>query len=920
MTTPAMRQYKEIKARYPEAVLFFRMGDFYEMFYEDARIASRVLGLALTTRSKGDDPIPLAGIPYHALDSYLAKMIRAGHRVAICEQMEDPKQAKGVVQRDVVRVVTPGTLTEETLLDEHEPNYLAAILPDGRQTGLAWVELSTGKFHCEMLTLGGACDELARLRPAECLLPEDLIETQSPEVRRIKGAISAPLVKRPPYVFDADDADRRLKNHFQVATLEGFGVSDMPAAVAAAGAVLQYLEETQRTALGHISRLQPVRRARFLYLDEATIRSLELVRTMRSESRENTLLSVFDQARTPMGGRLLRQWVQFPLADVERINARQEAVAELVEARGLRDKQAALLDEVSDLERIVARVSVGRAGPRDLLSLGRSLAQMPALKALLADRQSQRLATLQQRIDLMPDLRALLETAISPDAPANLRDGGVISTGYNAELDHLRELRAGGARWLAEFQAREAERTGISTLRVGFNQVFGYYIEISHAHAGKAPDDYIRKQTLKNAERYITPELKEYEGEVLSAQEKAQALEERLFAEVRDAAAAQTAAIQALADVVAELDLLATLADVAVRRRYVRPEVVDGLDLHIVDGRHPVVDANLGSDFVPNDCRLSADDCRMMIITGPNMAGKSTYIRQVALLVLMAQMGSFVPAREARIGVVDRIFTRVGAADELARGQSTFMVEMTETANILNNATDRSLVILDEVGRGTSTFDGLALAWAISEHLARTIGCRTLFATHYHELTELAGLLPATANHNVAVREWQDQVVFLHKIVPGGTDKSYGIHVARLAGLPRPVIERSRQVLQQLEAQHVDEQGNSRLGDLIAAREEAVAEAVAAQADGDGEGGSGGEQAAQSAPAGEAGSGAPTGDASVADALAAGPRSVRRVRRPQLSLFEDPAEVVIAALRKLNLDQMTPLEALVKLKELKDQV
>lgn len=904
MTTPAMRQYKEIKARYKDAVLFFRMGDFYEMFYEDAHVASRVLGLALTTRSKGDDPIPLAGIPYHALDSYLAKMIRAGHRVAICEQMEDPSQAKGVVRRDVVRVVTPGTLTEDTLLDEREPNYLAALLPDGNNAGLAWVELSTGKFHCEMLSIGAACDELARLGPAECLLPEEFLESQPPDMRRIKGATAAPLVKRPGYLFDPADAERRLKEHFQVATLDGFGLADMPAGIAAAGAVLQYLQETQRTALGHVTNLRPVRRARYLYLDEATIRSLELVRTMRSESRENSLLSVFDQARTAMGGRLLRQWILFPLADVGRIVARQEAVAEYVEDRPFREKQAALLDEIADLERIVARVSVGRAGPRDLLALGCSLAQLPPLKALLAERQCNRLDTLQRRIDLMPDLRALLESAISPDSPANLRDGGVIRSGFNAELDNLRQLKSSGAQWLAEFQARQARQTGIANLRVGFNQVFGYYIEVSHANASKVPADYVRKQTLKNAERYITDELKQYETQVLSAAEKAQALEERLFAEVREAAAAQTAAIQALADAVAEVDLLATLAEVAVRRRYLRPKITDGLQLRIVDGRHPVVDAGLGSEFVPNDTDLSPDGCRMMIITGPNMAGKSTYIRQVALLTLMAQMGSFVPAREAEIGVVDRIFTRVGASDELARGQSTFMVEMTETANILNNATERSLVILDEVGRGTSTFDGLALAWAITEHLAHNVGCRTMFATHYHELTELAGLLPATVNYNVAVREWQDQVVFLHRIVPGGTDKSYGIHVARLAGLPREVIDRSRQVLQQLEAQHVDSSGQSRLAEHI--------------------GPAGNGNNSDTAPAAAINSPADPGSTATADeiaaALAHGPSNPRRARRPQLSLFEDSSDIVINILRQLDIDTMTPIEALMKLKELKDKV
>ncbi len=866
-----MQQYKEMKARYPDAILFFRMGDFYEMFYDDARIASKVLGLALTTRSKDtDNPIPLAGVPYHAVDSYLAKMIRAGYRVAICEQIEDPKQAKGVVRRDVVRVVTPGTLTDESMLDDREANYLAAVCPDGPRAGVAWVDLSTGKFWCHDTTVAGACDQMARLGPAECLLPEHIVELDAATTTRLRAAAGSPIVKRPDYLFDPDDAQRRLREHFAVASLDGFGVADMPLGVRAAAAVLQYLEETQRTALGHIRRLTAVRSDRFLYLDEATVRSLELLRPLRGESREHTLLGVLDQTRTPMGARLLRTWIQFPLADTAQINARLDAVALLVADRNLRDDLAAHLDDVADLERIVARVAVLRAGPRDLLALGRSLARMPALKALLAERQAERLRTLEQRIELLPELCTLLKASMADDAPATLRDGGFIRPGYHAELDRLRDISTGGARWLAEFQAREAARTGIPSLRVGFNNVFGYYIEITNAHADKVPPDYVRKQTLKNAERYITEELKLHETEVLGAQEKALALELELFQDIRRRVAEHTAAIQSLADALAELDVLCTFASVAVRQRYVRPEVRDGLELELLDSRHPVLDRTLGADFVPNDCVLSPDECRLMILTGPNMAGKSTYIRQVALVTLMAQMGSFVPARVARIGLVDRIFTRVGAADELARGQSTFMVEMSETANILNNATERSLVILDEVGRGTSTFDGLALAWAITEHLARTIRCRSLFATHYHELTELADLLPATRNFNVAVREWEDEVVFLHKIVPGGTDKSYGIHVARLAGVPREVVHRARDILAALESQHVDESGRS----LLARRVNH-------------------------------------------GALQADPK--RRSAPDQLSLFEDPGRVVIDELRKLNLDAMTPIEALVKLKELKDK-
>ena len=861
MTTPAMKQYRQLKQQYPDAILFFRMGDFYELFYDDARIGSRVMGIALTSRSKGAGAVPMCGVPYHAVDSYLAKMIRAGHRVAICEQMEDPAQAKGLVKRDISRVVTPGTLTDDALLEDKENNFLVAVHLDGERAGLAWVDFSTGGFWVRDLARDAVADELVRLRPRECLFIEGAGEAEADLLRVIREATGAVTTERSAFVFDRGEAERLLTQHFGTDSLEGFGVADMACGLSAAGAVIDYLQETQRTDLGHIRRLQRAQAGRWMYLDEATQRSLELVETLRDRRREHSLLWVLERTETAMGGRLLRQWINFPLAAVEPIRARHQAVEELVQGAEFREELAERLAETSDVERILGRVATRRATPRDLLGLARTLAVLPQIKARLTARESDLLANLEGQLDLLGDLRDLLGRAIADDAPARLTDGDIIRAGYSEELDRLRGVGTSGARWLAEFQAGEARRTGIGSLRVGFNKVFGYYIEVTHAHAGRVPVDFVRKQTLKNAERYITPALKEHEVEVLSAEDKAKALEARLFEEVREAVAAQTDRLQQTAEALANLDVLVSLARVASARGYVRPQMAEEPVLAIRDGRHPVLEQVLGSEFVPNDVALGGDGPRIAIITGPNMAGKSTYIRQVALAALMAHMGSWVPARSATVGLVDRIFTRVGASDELARGRSTFMVEMSETANILNNATERSLVILDEVGRGTSTFDGVALAWATTEHLAARLRCRTLFATHYHELTELADVLDGVANFNVAVREWQDQVVFLHKIVEGGTDKSYGVHVARLAGVPREVVDRARQILSDLEAAHVDAEGRPRI-----------------------------------APA------------------EPGPH----VRQVQLTLFQGEGAAVAEAIRRLNLDEMTPIEALNKLRELRE--
>ncbi len=811
--TPMMKQYHEAKQACPDALLLFRMGDFYELFHDDAKQAAATLNLALTSREKGPNAVPMAGFPHHQLETYLAKLIAAGFRAAVCEQVEDPKKAKGLVRREVTRIVTPGTVTDEALLDPRQSNYLAAVAP-GDPAGVAWVELSTGRFVAAGFPAARVPDQLARIAPAECLLIED--------ADPLPAALDEGMMvtRRPAWAFSHQTARESLAKHLGTAGLEGFAftaAADDVMAVCAAGAVLDYLKETQKSSLEHVDSLIPYRTAGTLEIDQSSRRSLEIARTIREGRREGSLLAVLDRTVTAMGSRMLGDWVANPLTDAATIRARHDAVEELLGEPALAAELADALRQVYDVERLLARVATGRASPRDLSFLGRTLRCLPALKAKLTARKSRRLNQLEAEIDLCVDLRGQIDAALADDCPLAARDGGFIREGFHERLDELRELTRGGKQWIAQYQADETRRTGVSTLKVGFNKVFGYYIEVTNANRDKIPDDYIRKQTLKNAERYITPQLKEYEEKVLTADEKAKDLEYELFLELRDAVAAARRRMQSTAAVLAEIDVLVALAELARQRNYCRPEIVEEPVLQIVDGRHPVLDVvEPEGTFVPNDTTAGGDvdgenGGTILLITGPNMAGKSTYIRQVALLTLMAQIGSFVPARKATIGIADRIFARVGASDELSRGQSTFMVEMTETARRLNTATQRSLVILDEIGRGTSTYDGMSLAWSVVEYLHEHTGCRTLFATHYHELTDLAQSLSGVKNLNVAVREWQDDVIFLHKIVDGSADKSYGIHVARLAGVPKEVIERSKDILAQLEAEHLDATGRAKI-------------------------------------------------------------------------------------------------------------
>lgn len=830
--SPMMRQYQDAKEASGDAILFFRMGDFYELFHEDAKTAARVLSLTLTSRDKGDNPVPMAGFPHHQLDGYLAKLIRAGYRVAVCEQMEDPRQAKGIVKREVTRIVSPGTLTDDALLDPLASNLLVAVFspqPGKRDTskknppgvaahqapshpiGIAWVELSTGRFEAGVFPSERLDDELARLEPAEVLLRDDDGRLSNTSSRSQDSRWT--VTYRPAWQFGTDEAKRLLCDHFGLRDLEGMGWNDGDeVAINAAGAALAYLKETQKNNLDHIASLLPARQGRCLEIDAATRRSLELTHTIRGASRNGSLLEVMDRSVTPMGSRRMAMWLSSPLIDRQQIESRLAAVEELVKEKRLRESIRTLLQDVYDLERLLGRVATGRCGPRDLKQVGRTLGQLPKLKAVLEERHSDRLNQLHQRLELLEEVRDQLERALEDDCPLLVRDGGFIRSGFDARLDELRGLAGGGKEWIARYQAEQIEATGITSLKVGFTSVFGYYLEVTNTHRERIPAHFIRKQTLKNAERYITPELKEYEEKVLTAEDQAKSVEYDLFVALRDLVHGHTASLQRTADALAELDVLAGLAELAVKQNYIRPKIVDDSRLEINDGRHPVLDAMLPQGtFVPNDTFVGLEHGSVLLITGPNMAGKSTYIRQTALLVLMAQMGSFIPAHRATIGIADRIFARVGASDELSRGQSTFMVEMVETARILNTATERSVVILDEIGRGTSTYDGLSLAWSIVEHIHDSIKARTLFATHYHELVELEKSHSGVRNYNVAVKEWDDQLVFLHRIARGGADKSYGIHVARLAGIPRDVNERAKDILAQLEIDHLNKHGQSKL-------------------------------------------------------------------------------------------------------------
>lgn len=800
-----MKQFHHFKQKYPDAVLFFRMGDFYETFYEDAKTCSRVCGLALTSRSKGDNAVPLAGMPYHAVDSYLKKMLQEGYKVAICEQIENPDTTKGVVKRDVVRIVTPGTLTDDNLLSAKEDNFLCAVkLGSDSTAAISWVDISTGHFLAQQVTEDGLLDRILRISPAECLFPDtrgQLFEAEFKNLQKqISQLTSAVITERPGWYFEPYQAEKKLLKHFKTASLEGFGFNEGEPAICAAGAVIEYLSETQKTALGHIQSLKKVDPKNHMQIDAVSLQSLEVLQTIRTHSRKGTLLKCLDKTLTSMGARMFRNWLCMPLCDMDAIGLRQDAVEEIKQPGCGLDEIQKILSEIYDLERIAARISTFRVNPRDLLALLATLGHIPKLRKLLKQLTSDLWLRLAGDADSMDELAELLDSAIDPDSPVHLREGGVIKAGFNRQLDQLRSISKDGKSWLGQYQKQQVEKTGISRLKIGYNRVFGYYIEVSHSNTKKVPADYVRKQTLKNAERYITEQLKDYESKVLGAEEKAIDLESKLFEQIRIETSKYLQRLLKLADTVARCDCLAGMASLASTKGYVRPKITDEIELVIKEGKHPVLKESLGAEFVPNDIELGGDNGDVLVITGPNMSGKSTYIRQNALLVIMAQTGSFIPAKQARIGLVDRIFTRVGASDELVRGQSTFMVEMTETANIVNNATEKSLVILDEIGRGTSTYDGLSIAWAVTEYIATSLKCRTLFASHYHELTELAELFENVKNCNVAVREWMEQVVFLHKILPGGTDKSYGIYVAQLAGLPKTIIERSREILNELES------------------------------------------------------------------------------------------------------------------------
>jgi len=801
-----MEQFRRAKKEAPGALLFFRMGDFYELFHEDAVVASRELGLTLTSRSKGSpQPIPMAGVPVRAVDGYLVRLVRKGHRVAICEQLTDPREAKGIVERGIVRIVTPGTLTEENALDARASNYLASLVVSHERAGLAWVDLSTGRMQgCELST-ERVLDELARLAPSELLVSPETLEGRAHWKAELTEHVGVALTEREPWRFARDGALRALTRHFRVKSLEGFGIDAESLLVPAAGALIEYAAETQRAACEHILRLEPLVPDDYLLLDRATRQCLELVETQREHRREGSLLGVLDSTLTPMGARTLREWLLHPLRDVEAIRARQGGVAELVGAPFLREEVRELLEDVHDVERLCGRLSTGRANGRDLVALGNSLAVVPRLREKLAGAQSNALQRLAGALDPLEDVSGRIRATLVDEPPLTLKEGGLVRRGFSPELDELHAIAGDARSWMARFQAEESTRSGIPGLKIGFNSVFGYYIEVPRSQVERVPASYVRKQTVKAAERYVTSELKEFEDKVLNSESLSMEREYEIFQELRAAVALEVARILAAARAIAELDALGSLASVAAAQRYVAPVVDDGDEIRIADGRHPVIERSSACEsFVPNDAHLDLSGRRLTILTGPNMAGKSTYIRQVALIVLLAQIGSFVPAAEARIGLVDRIFTRVGAGDDISRGESTFMVEMVEIANILNNATKRSLVILDEVGRGTSTFDGLALAWAIAEHLHERTGCRTLFATHYHQLTDLSTRYEGAVNRNVAVREWGDEIVFLHKIVEGGTDRSYGIHVARLAGVPAEVLARARAILRDLEK---DEEG-----------------------------------------------------------------------------------------------------------------
>ncbi|MBI4683676.1 MAG: DNA mismatch repair protein MutS [Nitrospirae bacterium] len=851
--TPIMKQYSNIKEKYKDCILMFRLGDFYEMFGEDAKIASKILQIALTSRDKSkEEPVPMCGIPHFASETYITKLIKAGQKVAICEQLEDASKAKGIVQRDVIRVITPGTHTPE---HPKENSYILSFFPDGKKNGIAAADISTGEFIIYE-TSEPAEDEFSRFEPKEILCPAALKDNlhYSDILRNLY------ITTYEDWAFDYAEAYKALLMHFKVSSLEGYGCEGMNAAISAAGALINYLEETQKENL-NFKKVSTLKQTSFMFLDSATQRNLELVHNLKDRTEENTLLWALDETLTPMGGRYLRGLILRPFIDIKEIHKKQAAVEYLIEDYELTETLRTNLRKVQDIERLSNRIATKNANPRDLIAIKNSITSLPSIRKGLLSAQEPYLKSTGEEISEFGSIKTLIESAIMDNPPVSLRDGGIIKNGFNKEIDELRRVSNSGKSFIAELEMQERERTGISSLKVGFNKIFGYYIEVTKTNLDQVPDHYIRKQTLIGGERFITPELKEYETKVIGAEEKLKNIEYQVFNDILDELQKESLNLSKTANAAAAIDFLLSMAVIAKRNNYIKPIVDESGVIDILDGRHPVLERIQGEErFIPNSIHFNNDDQRLLIITGPNMAGKSTYMRQIALIVLMAQIGGFVPASAAGIGIVDRIFTRIGASDFITKGQSTFMVEMIETANILNNATGQSLIIIDEVGRGTSTFDGISIAWAVAEHIAKTIKAKTLFATHYNELTELALTLEGVKNYTVSVKEWGDEIIFLRKVEAGSADKSYGIQVARLAGLPSVVITRAKEVLTNLEKEELNEAGEPKFA------------------------------------------------------------SGKQKKGVQLDLFSVMSEPILAEIMRLDIETLTPQDALTKIKEFKKKI
>ena len=897
--TPLMQQYLEIKEQYKDCILFYRLGDFYEMFFEDAHVCSKELEIALTGKSIGqEERAPMCGIPYHAYESYLSKLVSRGYRVAICEQVEDPKLAKGLVKREVVRIVTPGTNINTQVLDETKNNYLMAVIHTTNAYGISIVDVTTGDYYVtEVDNERKLMDEIFKWSPSE-IICNDTFFVSGVNIDALKNNLNVTLSPLEPWYFDDELCVRALKEHFHVATLDGLGLKDYTIGVIAAGCIMQFLTETQKSYLSHITQLTPYTYEKYMLLDSSTVRNLELIETIREKAKKGSLLWVLDKTRTAMGARLLRSYMEQPLIDFDMINQRLDAVAELKENMISREEIREYLNPIYDLERLMSKISYKSANPRDLIAFTSSLSMLPHIKFLLQSFDSELLKEVFEQLDTLEDINSLIQASIAEEPPINLKEGGIIKEGYHEEVDRLRKAKTEGKDWLMDLETKEREATGIKNLRIRYNRVFGYYLEVTNSYAGLVPDSWVRKQTLANAERYTTPELKELEDIILGAEDKLFSLEYDLFCEVRDQIALEVKRIQQTAKAIAKIDVFASLALVAEQNNYVRPEMNTNGSIHIKNGRHPVVERMISHDmFVANDTLLDNKQNRVSIITGPNMAGKSTYMRQTALIVLMAQIGSFVPADSAQISIVDRIFTRVGASDDLASGQSTFMVEMTEVANILRNATKNSLLILDEIGRGTSTFDGLSIAWAVVEHITNSqlMGAKTLFATHYHELTELEGRLEGVNNYCIAVKEQGEDIVFLRKIVKGGADKSYGIQVAKLAGVPSSVLKRASEIVLELTGNDLAlKTRNLSVPDEVHQNDEFVQEEFSFEA---------------------------FEEKNLAKSDNAKRNKKSRLSSNQLSLFSTSEnEDIIAELRDLDIARFTPIDAINKLYQLQKKI